>query len=70
MTSLLDSVVPRCYATDVERDWEEECEGALQAHPVLTFAGALALTGFGLVLAVTLVTALTAVPLCTLLGIL
>lgn len=70
MTSLLDSVAPRCNTAYVERDWEEECESALTTHPVLTFAGTLAVTGAGLVGAVSAVTMLVAVPLCTLAGIL
>lgn len=54
MSSLLDSIAPPCSASIfVEKDWEEECERALTAHPTLTFAGALALVGFGLVGAVT-----------------
>lgn len=69
MTSLLDSVAPRCYAAYEERDWEEECESALQTHPALTFAATLAVTGIGLVFAVVLFTALAAIPLCALAGI-
>lgn len=69
MSSLLDSVAPRCNTAYVEQDWEEECEGALQTHPVLTFAWTLAITGAGLVGAVSAVTALVAVPLCRLAGI-
>lgn len=70
MTSLLDSVAPRCCASYAEQDWEEECANALQTHPVLTFAGTLAVTGIGVVFAVVLFTVLAAVPLCALMGIL
>lgn len=70
MTSLLDSVAPSCSrAAFAEKDWAEECEQALKARPVRSFALTLALTGLGLVGAVLCTTALASVPLCMLLGV-
>lgn len=71
MTSLLDSIAPTCSAAVLaEKDWEEECERALKAHPVLTFAGALALVGFGLVVAVTAFCTAGSVLICFAAGVL
>lgn len=65
MTDLLSRIAPRCQPLERE---EEHLEEKAESHPVLSLAGALAISGFGLVGAVSAATAAVTVPLCALLG--
>lgn len=71
MTSLLTRVAPPCSAAAIaEVDLEELGEVCVSAHPALTLAATLAVTGIGMVGAVLAATAAVAVPLYVLAGLL